>query len=85
MKTTTLILFFALLSTQVLAQKEAQEFPWSKAAKIISADEAKSRNGKKTGQQPQADSKKTEKKIDAENKKSDRNHSATSGIVDDGK
>ena len=85
MKTTTLILFFALLSTQVFAQKEAQEFPWSKAAKIISADEAKSRNGKKTGQQSQADSKKTEKKIDAENKKSDRNYSATSGIVDDGK
>mgnify|MGYP006201700205 FL=1 len=85
MKTTTLILFFALLSTQVLAQKEAQEFPWSKAAKIISADEAKSGNGKKTGQQPQADSKKTEKKIDAENKKSDRNYSTTSGTVDDGK
>jgi hypothetical protein len=85
MKTTTLILFFALLSTQVFAQKEAQEFPWSKAAKIISADEAKSRNGKKTGQQSQADSKKTEKKIDAENKRSDRNYSATSGIVGDGK
>jgi hypothetical protein len=85
MKTTTLILFLALLSTQVFAQKEAQEFPWSKAAKIISADEAKSRNGKKTGQQSQADSKKTEKKIDAENKRSDRNYSATSGIVSDGK
>ncbi|BCT69291.1 hypothetical protein [Nitrosospira sp. NRS527] len=84
MKTTTLILFFALFSTQVFAQKEAQEFPWSKAAKIISADEAKSRDGKK-GQQPQADSKKTEKKMDAENKKSDRNYSATSGIADDGK
>jgi hypothetical protein len=85
MKTTTLILFLALLSTQVFAQKEAQEFPWSKAAKIISADEAKSRNGKKTEQQSQADGKKTEKKIDAENKKSDRNYSATSGIVSDGK
>jgi hypothetical protein len=85
MKTTTLILFFALFSTQVFAQKEAQEFPWSKAAKIISADEAKSRDGKKTAQQPRADSKKTEKKIDAENKKSDRNYSATNGTVDDGK
>lgn len=85
MKTTTLILFFALLSTQVFAQKEAQEYPWSRAAKIISADEAKSRNGKKTGPQPEASSKKPEKKVDAEDKKSDRNYSATSGAVDGGK
>lgn len=85
MKTTTLILFFALLSTQVFAQKEAQEFPWSKTAKIISADEAKSRNRKKTGQQPEVDSKKAEKKMDAENKKSGRNYSATSGTEDGGK
>lgn len=84
MKTTTLILFFALFSTQVFAQKEAQEFPWSKAAKIISADEAKS-NGKKTGQQPEASSKKPEKKMDAEDKRSDRNYSATSGTSDGAK
>ena len=83
MKTTTLILFFALFSTQVFAQREAQEFPWSKAAKIISADEAKSRGGKKIEQQPEADSKRTGKKMDAENKKSDRDYSA--GTVDGGK
>lgn len=83
MKTTTLILFFALFSTQVFAQRETQEFPWSKAAKIISADEAKSRDGKKIGQQPEADSKKAEKKMDAENKQSDRDYSA--GTVDGGK
>ncbi|WP_025042102.1 hypothetical protein [Nitrosospira briensis] len=83
MKTTTLILFLALFSTQVFAQREAQEFPWSKAAKIISADEAKSRSGKKTGQQSEVDSNKTGKKMDAENRKSDRDYSA--GTVDGGK
>jgi len=85
MKKTTLILFLALFSTQVFAQREAQEFPWSKAAKIISADEAKSRSGKKTGHQSEVDSKKTGKKTDAENRKSDRDYSATTGTVDDGK
>lgn len=83
MKKTTLILFLALFSTQVFAQREAQEFPWSKAAKIISADEAKSRGEKKTGQQPEAESKKLGKKMDAENKKGDRDYSA--GTVDGGK
>lgn len=83
MKKTTLILFLALFSTQVFAQREAQEYPWSKAGKIISADEARSPSGKKTRQQPAADSKKAEKKMDTENKKNDRDYSA--GTVDGGK
>ncbi|MEO8991652.1 MAG: hypothetical protein ABI284_00790 [Nitrosospira sp.] len=85
MNKTTLILFFALFSAQVFAQREAQEYPWSKAAKIISTDESKSGNGNKTGQQPEADSKKTVKKIDTENKKSGKNDSSTPGTVDRGK
>ena len=70
MKKTLLILFFALFSTQLFAQKESGEYPWAKAAKIIEADEAKS---KKAGQRQKAETqkpeKKPEKKNDAENKK----------------
>ena len=69
MKETLLILFFTLFSTQVLAQKEAQEFPWSRAAKIIAADEAKSTQPKKTELRPKADSEKREKKTDVGNDK----------------
>ncbi|WON75097.1 hypothetical protein [Nitrosospira sp. Is2] len=69
-------LFFALcsiqVSAQVSAQKEAQEFPWSKAAKIIAADEAKAAASKPKKPDPQleAETKKREKAADAENKKS---------------
>ena len=69
MKETLLILFLTLFSTQVLAQKEAQEFPWSRAAKIIAADEAKGTQPKKTELRPKADSEKREKKIDVDNNK----------------
>ncbi|MDQ3186265.1 MAG: hypothetical protein M3Q16_07405, partial [Pseudomonadota bacterium] len=62
------VLFSALLSAQVLAQKEPREYPWEKAARIIEADEAKARGSKKAEQQREADTK-PEKKIDAENKK----------------
>ena len=69
-------LFFALcsiqVSAQVSAQKEAQEFPWSKAAKIIAADEAKAAASKpkKPESQLDAETKKREKTTEAENKKS---------------
>jgi hypothetical protein len=69
-------LCFALCSMQVSAQvstqKEAQEFPWSKAAKIIGADEAKAAASKrkKPESQLEAETKKLEKPTDAENKKS---------------
>jgi hypothetical protein len=65
-------LFFALCSIQVFAQKEAQEFPWSKAAKIIAADEAKAAGSKPRKPEPQleAETRKREKTTDAENKKS---------------
>jgi hypothetical protein len=68
-------LCFALCSMQVFAQvsaqKEAQEFPWSKAAKIIAADEAKAAASKPKRPESQlAETKKREKTTDAENKKS---------------
>ncbi len=69
-------LCFALCSMQVFAQvsaqKEAQEFPWSKAAKIIAAEEAKAAASKpkKPESQLDAETKKREKTTDAENKKS---------------
>ena len=64
------VLFSALLSSQVFAQKEEpREYPWEKAAKRIEADEAKASKSKKTGQQREADTKNPEKKTDAENKK----------------
>ena len=70
MKKTLLIFFFALFSTQLFAQKESGEYPWAKAAKIIEADEAKS---KKAGQRQKAETQKSkkspEKKNDGENKK----------------
>lgn len=69
MKKTLLILFSALLSTQVLAQKEPREYPWEKAAKRIEADEAKALRSKKAEQQPEGEVKKPEKKYDDENKK----------------
>ena len=81
MKKTTLILFLALFSTQVFAVKEAQEYPWSKAAKIISADEAKNPARKKSREKSEIGSKKTQKKTDAGNRKNDRNYSPTSGTV----
>lgn len=69
MRKTLLVLFFALFSTQVLAEKEPREYPWAKAARIIEADEAKS---KKTEQRRKAETgkpeKRSEKKIEAENK-----------------
>jgi hypothetical protein len=70
MKKTLPVLFFTLLSTQVFAQKEAQEFPWSRAEKIIEADEAKASTRKKAERQPGADTKRPERKEDTNNKKS---------------
>jgi hypothetical protein len=70
MKKTILVLFCGLFSTQVFAQKEPEEFPWTKAAKIISADEAKKSPRKKEEQQTEADAGKLDKKADAEKKKS---------------
>ena len=64
-----LVLFSALLSTQVLAQKEPREYPWEKAAKRIEADEAKAARSKKAEQRREVDTKKPEKKTDAENNK----------------
>lgn len=63
------VLFSALLSAQVFAQKEPREYPWEKAAKRIEADEAKASQSKKTEQQREADTKNPEKKTDTENKK----------------
>jgi hypothetical protein len=72
MKTILPVLLLALCSMQVSAQKEAQEFPWSKAAKIIAADEAKAAASKPKKQEPQleVETRKREKTTDAENKKS---------------
>lgn len=61
--------FVALLSTQVFAQKEAQEYPWEKTARTIAVDEAKIAARKKTEQQRKTESKKPEKKNDVENNK----------------
>ncbi|HEV7929961.1 MAG TPA: hypothetical protein VGP12_07510 [Nitrosospira sp.] len=57
---------------QVSTQKEAQEFPWSKAAKIIAADEEKAAASKpkKPESQLEAETRKREKTTDAESKKS---------------
>ena len=70
MRKTLGILFFALCASPVLAQKESGEYPWAKAAKIIDANDAKSR---KTGQKhepaTEKSEKKPEKKSDAENRK----------------
>jgi hypothetical protein len=70
MKTILPALLFALCSMQVSAQKEAQEFPWSKAAKIIAADEAKAAasKSKKPETQRESDTKKREKTSDADDK-----------------
>lgn len=70
MKKIALILFCALFSTQIFAQKEPEEFPWARAAKIISEDEAKTPPQKKAEQQPEADTEKLDKEADAEKKKS---------------
>ena len=64
------VIFFTLLSNHVLAQKEAQEFPWSRAAKIMEADEAKASTRKKAERKDEADTKKPERKEDTNNKKS---------------
>jgi hypothetical protein len=65
-------LLIALFATQVSAQKEPKEFPWSKAAKIIEADEAKNAAStrKKAETQREGDNKKREKTTDADDKKS---------------
>lgn len=64
------VLFSALLSSQVFAQKEEpREYPWEKAAKRIEADEAKAGRSKKMEQQGETGTNKPEKKVDAENKK----------------
>lgn len=68
MRKILLVLFSALLSTQVFAQKEPREYPWEKAAKRIEADEAKASRAKKAERLREGDTKKPEKKIDAENK-----------------
>jgi hypothetical protein len=70
MKTILPALLFALCSMQVSAQKEAQEFPWSKAAKIIATDEAKAAasKSKKPETQRESDTKKREKTSDADDK-----------------
>ena len=65
------IIFFTLLSTHVFAQKEAQEFPWSRAAKIMDADEAKASTRKKAERPSEADMKKPERR---ENTKEDTNN-----------
>lgn len=70
MRKILLVLFSALLSAQVLAQKEPREYPWEKAAKRIEADEAKARAKRAERQrQREGDTKKPEKETDAENKK----------------
>jgi hypothetical protein len=71
MRKTLPVLFFALFSAQIFAQKESsREYPWAKAAKIIEADEAKSRKAEQLRKaESQKPEKKSEKKIDAENKK----------------
>lgn len=62
------VLFSALLSSPVFAQKaEPREYPWEKAAKRIEADEAKAGRSKKMNPQGEAGTKKPEKKVDAEN------------------
>ena len=64
------VLFSALLSGQVFAQKaEPREYHWEKAAKRIEADEAKAGRSKKMEQQSETGTDKLEKKVDAENKK----------------
>jgi hypothetical protein len=70
MKKILLALFFTLLSTQIFAQKEAQEFPWSRAAKIVGADEAKASARKKVKRLPDTGKEKPEKKADTNDKKS---------------
>lgn len=69
MKKTTLILFCALFSTQIFAQKEPEVFPWAKAAKMISEDEAKAPPPKKA-EEPEANTRKLDKETDGEKKKS---------------
>jgi hypothetical protein len=69
MRKILLVLFSALLSAQVLAQKEPREYPWERTVKRIEADEAKAARSKKAEQQREDDTKKPEKKTDAENKK----------------
>ena len=65
------VLLFALFSTQIFAQNESsREYPWAKAAKIIEADEAKSKKAAQLrNAEIQKSEKKPEKKSDAENKK----------------
>ena len=59
------------VSAQVSPAKEPREFPWSGAAKIIAADEAKAASKpKKPESQPEAETKKREKTANSENKKS---------------
>jgi hypothetical protein len=70
MRKTFTILFFALCASPVFAQKESGEYPWAKAAKIIDANDAKSRKAeqkRETGTEKSG--KKSEKKPDAENRK----------------
>ena len=71
MRKTLPALFFALFSTQIFAQNESsRDYPWAKAAKIIEADEAKSRKAEQQrGTEAEKPEKKPEKKIDAESKK----------------
>jgi hypothetical protein len=70
MKKTLPIIFFTLLSAHVFAQKETQEFPWSRAAKIMDANEAKTSTRRKTERPSEADTKKPERKEETDNKKS---------------
>lgn len=78
MRKTIFFLLFSIFSLQVFAQKEAQEFPWSRAAKIIESDEAKTSPQKKPDRRPdtpstsraphhpEADDKKPDKKMDGD-------------------
>lgn len=70
MRKTLAILFFALCASPVFAQKESGEYPWAKAAKIIDANDAKSRKAEqKRETETEKSGKKPEKKADAENRK----------------
>jgi hypothetical protein len=74
MRKTLLILLLTLFSSQILAQGEMEEFPWSRAAKIVGADESRAVARKKAeqrqkGQLEKGDGEKREKKTEADNDK----------------
>lgn len=78
MKKALLILLLTLFSSQILAQGETEEFPWSRAARIVGADESKATASKKADQphntqwgkgQRETSGEKREKKTETDNDK----------------